>query len=150
MVKCRLEATPCFTDARLPAGAVLSRTPRLRCHPLRRLLGCHDGMNVEIHEVLPVAHPFIEERTIRRFHDLIARRQFIVHPTRNVIETLGRHASTLPKPPINRGCVAVSEVLDNHVQAHAGSPMTIRSTAVLSDAGREQNPKTAVISTRLP
>src|SRR6267378_888239 len=46
---------------RLNIGCALSKTLQLRCHSLRRLLGCHDGMDVEIHEVFPVAHPFVEE-----------------------------------------------------------------------------------------
>src|SRR5467141_2348422 len=39
MVKCRLEATP------VSHVCALSKTLQLRCHSLRRLLGCHDGMD---------------------------------------------------------------------------------------------------------
>src|ERR1700752_1307861 len=70
---------------------------RLRRDSLRRFLRRYDRMNLELDEIGQITHPLLEERRIPGLHDLVARRQPLVDPARNIREALGCHAAALPE-----------------------------------------------------
>lgn len=53
-------------------------------YPLCCILRRHDGVDFEFNQVLPVSHPFFKQLRIFRFHELIARCQVLIDPTRDV------------------------------------------------------------------
>jgi hypothetical protein len=75
-------------------------------------------MDLEINEVVPIGHPFIQQPSIVRFHKLVAALKFFVDPTRHVQQPLGRHSTAVPKPAIHEYSIFVPEVLHHHVCRH--------------------------------
>src|SRR5437762_14081090 len=81
-------------------------------------------MDFKFNQVPPVSRPLVEKRPIGCFHELVARCQVLIDPTRDVRKAVGRHATAFLEPAIYGYGFAVAEVLNYHKQGHAGSPST--------------------------
>jgi hypothetical protein len=77
--------------------------------------GRDDGMDLEVDEVPPRAHPRVQQGPIVACHDLIAVLQIGRHPTVHIGETFRRQAPTLAESLIDGSGVAVAEVFNHHV-----------------------------------
>src|SRR5499427_8266057 len=113
-----------------PAGA---RAPRGRWRPacsarrgrrasetrgegLHGLGGGDDRNDLDLREVLPARDPALEQRRLRRFHELVAAREVRGDPAAHVAQPFGRHASLLAEAPVHRHGIAAAELLDHHVE----------------------------------
>lgn len=67
----------------------------------------------ELDEILPVRYPRIEQVPGLALHHLKADLEVLAYPTRDVANTLGREATLLAKPLVNRLGVPVAESLDD-------------------------------------
>ena len=74
------------------------------------------GVHFEFDEVAPVGHPFVQQRSVAGLHDLPAALERLIYPTRNVPQTVRRHAALLTKSTINRRGIAAPEMLHHHEQ----------------------------------
>ena len=59
-------------------------------------------------------HPIVKKCAIATLHDLIASRQFLRYPARNIANTFGGHPSRFSKAPVDWH--GVTKVFDNHVE----------------------------------
>src|SRR5438552_14227717 len=91
-------------------------------HPLCSLLRRYDRMDFKFNQVCPVSRPLVNERPIGSFHELVARCQVLIDPTRDIREADRRHPPTFLEPAIYGRGVTVAEMLDYHKQGHAGPP----------------------------
>src|SRR5690242_21661871 len=73
-------------------------------------------MDFELYEVGPTTHPLIERIAVGCFHDLIALRQVVGHPARDVVQTVRRHAAAFPKTPIHGYGIPFPEMFDDQVR----------------------------------
>ena len=80
-------------------------------------------MHFEIDQVIPTAHPFVQQLLIAGFHDLEATYAFRIEPTRVVIQSVGHHAAVGPKSLSD--FVQVTKPFDDHVKHHA--PLSAQS-----------------------
>src|SRR5690349_17846154 len=69
-----------------------------------------DRVTLEVHQIRPRGHPRVEQRTIVALHDLIAAREIVGHPARDVRQAVGRETSLHSKTLVD-GSSACSEVL---------------------------------------
>jgi hypothetical protein len=87
-------------------------------------------MDFKFNQVPPVSRPLIEKRPIGCFHELVARRQVLIDPTRDVRKPVRRHPAAFLEPAIYGCGFTVAEVLDYHKQRHVGPPTTLLITAM--------------------
>jgi len=69
--------------------------------------------HLEVHEVGPLGHPLLEQATISGLHYLIAPREIVGNPARDVAEAVGHEAALCPEAPIDRDRVPIAEMLDD-------------------------------------
>jgi hypothetical protein len=82
-------------------------------------------MDFKLNQVAPGLRPLIEKRPVGRFHQLVARRQVLIDPTRDVRKAVRRHATVFLEPTIYGCGFTVAEMLNYHEQRHAGSPAAL-------------------------
>ena len=103
-----------------------------------RLPGCQDRMDLEFDEVAPRGHPIIEKAAVIRFHYLKTGRKPLIHPARNVVQSVGSQSPEIAKPPIHGQGILVAKTLDYHVEHSdflrcSDSPAVDNNAAVRGD-----------------
>ena len=83
---------------------------------LRRFLRRNDGIDFEVNDVAPVRDPLLEICDIGRLHQLETAFEFVINPTRNVLQSFRSQAATLMKAPVDWNRIAILKVFDNHVE----------------------------------
>src|SRR5262249_56189630 len=108
-----------------PAGA---RAPRGRWRPacgarrgrrasetrgegLHGLGGGDDRDDLDLREVLPARDPALEQRRLRRFHELVAAREVRGDPAAHVAQPFGRHAPLLAEASVHRHGIPAPQLL---------------------------------------
>src|SRR5262245_51936215 len=87
-------------------------------------------MDLELGQIAPVLHPFVEQPPVRGLHDLVAALEVRRDPARDVGQPFGRHAAALAKALVHAHRVA--EMLDHHVARHRSTPSFFRRTRTRS------------------
>ena len=78
--------------------------------------GRHHREHLELHDIVPVTHPFVKQLAVVAFHDLVASSEVVRHPARHVLQAGRRH------PP------AITETaIDGHRIPTAKCSMTMKS-----------------------
>src|SRR5208283_874914 len=98
------------------------------------LLGCDNGVDLEIYEVAPVRYPPIEQTGVVSCHQLIAALKLVIDPTAQIGQALGGHTAAVAEAAIDGHGILVLEVLHHHVQRvwHWSSPVTRASSCRLA------------------
>jgi hypothetical protein len=91
---------------------LLSRADSDRC---TRLGGRDDWNHLEIDEVVPVAHPFIEQCALLALHDLEAAAEITGDPAVHVGYAFRGKPAPFTKPTVNWNSVPITEVFDHEV-----------------------------------
>src|SRR5574341_946625 len=91
-----------------------SRVSEQWSHRFHGFLGWDDGNDLELHQVLPLDHPLLEQARVGALHELKAAVEIRLDPAPHIGQPLGRHAPLLPEPTIHRHGIPVLEPLDQH------------------------------------
>src|SRR6266568_5274309 len=100
-----------------------SKSRRECCRRLRRRDHRDDP---ELDQVVPAGGPLRQDRSVLALHDLEAAAEVLRDPTRHVAETVRHQSAFVAKAAVHRNGIAVSEVLDDHVE-HPGPPMNAKA-----------------------
>src|SRR5688572_18549730 len=88
---------------------------------LRRLLGGYHRHDLEVAQVAPHQHPFLDRAGVVAFHQLEAAAEIGLDPGADIFQPRGHHAPLLLEALVERLWIVAVEMLDNHEQ-HAASP----------------------------
>ena len=78
------------------------------------ILGRDDRIDFEFNNIAPVRDPLIEKFAIRCFHYLEASLEFLIDPTRNVLQALWSHSPAIAKSSVDRQRIRVFEMFNDH------------------------------------
>src|SRR5439155_3091531 len=100
-----------------PGGVPAAPCPsQSRLYHRTSLGGGDDGCYLEIHEILPVVDPLVQQRAVSTLHDLKTTLEILCHPAVDVPQSLRCQSPAIVETAIDRNGIATAKVFENHVE----------------------------------